>query len=329
MGMSFRRGVAVVVVFVATSLSAGLLKAGTLFVSNTGDSGPGSLRQAIQDANPGDTIRFQIPQSDPSTDVQTIMVTTPGAEGSAFLINKDLTIDGGTAKIVVNGPGAGLPFRIFKTTGGHVTLLNLKISGGQGGEPTLGGGAIYNAADLILGGCTIIGNAGGAGAGGIENETTGTLRISNCTINGNVGYQATTAGGIENRGTLFVDNTTISGNQGNTAVGGVQNAGTAHFRNSVIAGNKAAQGSSYPDVHGTFVSDGYKFIGDVNGAGAFAGSSGFGLAGSHDQVGTHAAPADAKLSTTLQDFGGGTITMMPLPGSPLIDQGSRGNDVNG
>src|SRR4051812_45674758 len=171
MGMSFRRGVAVVVAFVATILSAGLLKAGTVFVSTPDDSGPGSLRQAIQDANPGDTIRFQIPQSDPTSDVRAISVMTPGAEGSAFLINKDLTIDGGSAKIVVNGPGAGLPFRIFKITGGHVTLLNLRIAGGQGGEPTLGGGGIYNAADLILRGCTIFANGGGAGAGGIENET--------------------------------------------------------------------------------------------------------------------------------------------------------------
>src|SRR3954467_7644207 len=107
MGMSFRRGVAVVVAFVTTVLSAGLLKAGTLFVSNTGDSGPGSLRPAIQDANPGDTIRFPIPQSEPSTDVPTTTGTTAGGEGSAFLINKDLTIDGGTMKIVVNGPGGG------------------------------------------------------------------------------------------------------------------------------------------------------------------------------------------------------------------------------
>src|ERR1700761_3963579 len=41
---------------VAALLGPGIAAAGTIRVANTNDTGPGSLRQAIADAAPGDTI---------------------------------------------------------------------------------------------------------------------------------------------------------------------------------------------------------------------------------------------------------------------------------
>ena len=63
--------------------------AATITVTNTNDSGIGSLRQAISDSSPGDTIDF-----DSSLNGLTITLTT-----GELLIDKDLSII---------GPGANL-----------------------------------------------------------------------------------------------------------------------------------------------------------------------------------------------------------------------------
>src|SRR6266404_1827545 len=56
----------------------------TLTVTTTNDSGPGSLRQAIADAQDGDTIQF-----DPSLNGRTITLTS-----GELVINKNITIAG-------------------------------------------------------------------------------------------------------------------------------------------------------------------------------------------------------------------------------------------
>jgi len=55
--------------------------AATITVTNTDDSGGGSLRQAIIDATAGDTIDFDV--------AGTITITT-----GQIVINKDLTVEG-------------------------------------------------------------------------------------------------------------------------------------------------------------------------------------------------------------------------------------------
>jgi len=86
-------------------LGAALASAATIPVTNTNDSGPGSLRQAITDANltaAADTITFNISGSG----VQTIAPTT-----ALPAITHPVTIDGYTqpgALANTNGPGLGL-----------------------------------------------------------------------------------------------------------------------------------------------------------------------------------------------------------------------------
>jgi hypothetical protein len=65
------------------TLTSQRLSAATIIVTNTNDSGPGSLRQVMADAAPGDTLVF-----DASLSGQTIVLT------STLTISKDLTIDG-------------------------------------------------------------------------------------------------------------------------------------------------------------------------------------------------------------------------------------------
>ena len=93
--------------FALALLTAGGAQAAELVVTNTNDSGGGSLRQAIQNANPagGDTIVFQIPTTDPNynaaTQVFTIALSSP-----ELVITKSLTIDGSLQKIVVTRSAA-------------------------------------------------------------------------------------------------------------------------------------------------------------------------------------------------------------------------------
>ena len=66
-------------------------QAATITVINTNDSGPGSLRQALVDANDGDTIDFAV-------------TGTIGLTSGELLVNKVLTISGpGAENLAVNG----------------------------------------------------------------------------------------------------------------------------------------------------------------------------------------------------------------------------------
>src|SRR5436309_15502776 len=98
----------------------------TIFVTNTNDSGPGSLRDALATANVGDTI------------------DATGVSGTILLTSGELQI---TQSVTINGPGAGTlavdgnaTFRVFD----NVIFLNVTISGftitnGLGGIINTGG----------------------------------------------------------------------------------------------------------------------------------------------------------------------------------------------
>jgi Putative Ig domain len=330
------------VAFTGVMLMAAATKAGTIAVTNTNDSLAGSLRQSIQEASPGDSIVFQIPTSDPLYDAaaRVFNVTLTSAE---LVIDKNLTIDGGNAKIVVQRSGAGgTPyFRVFHVTSGNVTLSGLTIANGNvnlnsSGKSNYGGG-IYNSATLTITGCLLRGNVapgcaecGSLGLGGaIYNAAGATLTVVDSTVAFNAAQYGSA---VANDGTLTIDSATVSGNTANRTSGAAiyhdlsnGNGASAHIHNSVIAGNSSVSGST-PDVYGPFISNGFNFIGvqDDN-------ASGFGASGSHDQVGSSAAPANPGLAE-LDEHGGPTWTIMPGVGSPLIDQGkSEGlaNDQRG
>jgi len=79
----------------------------TITVTNTNDNGAGSLRQALVDANNGDTIDF-----DPSLNGQTITLTT-----GELLINKNFTINGpGANLLTVNGNASSRVFHVGSGT---------------------------------------------------------------------------------------------------------------------------------------------------------------------------------------------------------------------
>jgi len=205
--------------------------AAMITVTNTNDSGAASLRQAIANAAPGDTIDFD---ATVFSSPQTITLTS-----GELIIDKNLTIQGpGQALLSISGNHASRVFNI-NSQAIAATLDGMTIrNGGQSGY----GGGIANGGILTVTNCTISNNGAYSGGGGILNG--GTLMVSNSIISGN--SSEIWGGGIFNGGTLTVSNSAISGNytsyfeQGSG--GGIYNGGTLTVSNSTITGNTAEIG---------------------------------------------------------------------------------------
>jgi hypothetical protein len=156
----------------AVAASLETVHAATITVMNTNDNGAGSLRQALADANDGDTI------------------DATGISGTITLSTGQLVV--GTS-VTINGPGANMlaadgnhASRVFNVGSGKtVTISGLTITNGSAST----GGGIYNDhATLTVTNSTISGNSATDGGGGILNDGkfgSATLTITNSTISGN------------------------------------------------------------------------------------------------------------------------------------------------
>ena len=122
----------------------------TIIVSNTNDSGPGSLRQALADANDGDTID--------ATSISGVITLT----AAQLLVDKSVTINGAGADVLAIDGNATT--RVFQTdTGETVTISGLTMRNGQG---NFGGGILNgDSATLTIINSTLSGNSGGFGGG--------------------------------------------------------------------------------------------------------------------------------------------------------------------
>ena len=173
--------------------------AATIIVSNTNDNGPGSLRQALVDANDGDTID--------ATDISGVITLTSGE----LIIDNSVTINGAGADVLaVDGNAASRVFFIASAV--TVTISGLTIRNGQVG---ITGGGIDNENDatVTISNCTVSGNMAGLGSG-IFNG--GMLTIANSTVSGNLANEG--AGTYnDGSGTLTITNSTVSGNTARSA----------------------------------------------------------------------------------------------------------------
>ena len=166
-------------------------KTSIITVISDSDSGPGSLRQAILDAQPGDVINFA-----PNLADATIRLTS-----GQLIVGNTLTIDGSTAPgISVSGNGASRVIRVTDTA--HVRLVGLVITGGHtaaGASSAAGesGGGIYSTGVLTLTYTTVIGNIAGCGGRGDDGAS--------ANGNGRVGGSGGAGGGIYNEGALTLD----------------------------------------------------------------------------------------------------------------------------
>jgi hypothetical protein len=280
-------------------------------VSNTNDSGPGSLRQALAIANDGDTID--------ATGISGIITLTTGQ----LLLDKSVTINGAGADVLaIDGNAISRVFQI--DLGTSVAISGLTLRNGQGNF----GGAILNGATAMLTiiNCTLSGNTAGFGGGtfnsgtltvanstvsgnsaseggGTYNSGGGVLTITNSTFSGNVASEI--GGAIFNLMTLQIGNSTLSDNSSPLLAGGVLNFGSLQIANTILkAGDSGV--NIYTNGGGTVTSLGYNLSSDD--AGGY-------LTGPGDQILTN------PVLGPLQGNGGPTFTHALLPGSPAIDAG--------
>lgn len=213
--------------FVLQSVSAA-----TRSVQTLSDSGPGSLRHALETAKPRDTIVIRISG--------TIFLESP------LFILKSIQIRGPSAdRLIIDGQRKTLAFSV--TNGVRVGISDLTVSNAINFvfSPESLGGAIQNFGSLTLTRCIVTKSGTEFGVGG-GIGTTGDLTIRQCTISHNT---AVGGGGIANGGgNLVVDRSTINANRtdepGGSIGGGIfQTEGTAALVNSTVSGNTAFRGS--------------------------------------------------------------------------------------
>jgi hypothetical protein len=109
----FNLRVPVCLVLCAMSMSA---RAATITITNTNDSGPGSLRQALADANDGDTINFAV-------------TGTIGLTSGEVLVEKSVTISGpGATNLAIDGNAKSRVFYIGSATPSPFPARPLKMA---------------------------------------------------------------------------------------------------------------------------------------------------------------------------------------------------------
>ena len=315
-------------------------------VTNLNDSGPGSLRQAILDANatPGaDRVLFQSTLSGQIT------------LGSQLPITSATQVLGpGAEKLTISGNNGSRVFDVDVETAPDtpVTISGLKLTGGRTDD---GGGAIRNKyANLVVENAVISGNSAVANTsgGGIQVEN-GSLTLRASTVTGNSARSGAGAFSIADRPTLIrIENSTISGNTADTYGGGLafNGIGTGprlEIASSTISGNTVTTAPSYGGGGGVWIYGANRSLANTivadNASPArpdirtntFDGplDAAFSLIENPADTAITGGPnitgQDPKLAS-LADNGGPTPTIALLPGSPAIDQGqASGVDQRG
>lgn len=210
-------------------------------------SAPGTLRQAIYDANntPGDdVVKFD---TGLAGTVNLSVVGDAAAGDSALLITSKITIRGNATGVTIGRSGDAAEMRLFRVAaGGSLTLDTISLTGGfargassstpneDGGNAL--GGAIYSQGIVSIVDSTLYGNQaiggkagpggrGGGGYGGAIHSDHATLTVLNSTFSGN---------------SVFSGNgTTIAGSRGGAIA---TESGSTSLYNSTITNNTASTG---------------------------------------------------------------------------------------
>jgi hypothetical protein len=209
-------------------------------VTNTGDSGLGSLRWALSHATGGETIRF-----DPALAGRTITLD------STLDLRYPVTIEGPADRgITISGGGR---VRVFELNyQGTTTLKNLAITGGKAPSAN-SGGAMIGLGNIVLLHSVVYGNE----AAGVSAIYAGDVTLVNSTVSGNTSTQAPP--GIKYPAVLgdriYMTNSTVAFNSG----GGVGGGAGLTMSNSIISNNGLGSNcggfSNSPTFQGTNISD--------------------------------------------------------------------------
>ena len=196
-------------------------------VTNTNDSGAGSLRQAILASNAmpsfGDIVVIEA--------AGTITLTSGALPEVSNTSSQGLEIVAAVPGVIVSG---GNSFPIFGVSAGATFAVGgLTIANGN----STNGAGIFNQGTLTVDGCTLANNTivGGFG-GGIDNFSGATMTVVNSTFAGN-SASGGDGGGIANGGTMTVTNSTFAHNTGGGFFfndGGIYNENTATLKGTIL-----------------------------------------------------------------------------------------------
>jgi len=272
--------------------------ASSFLVTNLNDAGPGSLRQAIIDANNhagADQIFFFVNGG-------TITLASPLVVSDAAgltIFGGFQTLDGGNATQIMVVTGA-------------LDVRFLTFANGNGGAFPESGGISMVGTSLLVLSSTFINNISNTG-GGI-NAVLGTTTILRSTFVGNTARSGV-GGGVAHQGTsLTISNSTITSNVGN----GINSANNLFVYNSTVSHNSAIgvqQGGTFAIANSIFAGNALdcQNFGTIN-------PSGGNLVQDGSCAITGALSGDPKLGP-LANNGGPIATRALLPGSPAIDVG--------
>ena len=285
----------------ATIADIGAAEVQRIVVTNTTDSGAGSLRQALANDASG-TTPAEIITFISAISGQTLTLA------SEIEISSDVTLDAtGLPGGVRIDDGAATTYRLFSVGSGRTVEMRA-LTLANGGGPGLGdAGAIRNEGTLTLTRCTLSGCRSSNDAGAILNTASGALTLTHCTLSGN---QTGNAGGaIRSSGTLTLTHCTLSGNTGGQG-GSIFNSGAFSLAHSIVSGNTAS--GSDKDILNTGASAVLTKTGTSLVAHLLHSSGG-------SETGSGSLSNAAPLLGPLASNGGPTQTRALLPGSPAID----------
>jgi hypothetical protein len=282
-------------------------------VTDFGDSGPGTLREAIGllNATDGGTVIFNTAGSSAVPEPRTITLRNP------LNISSDIEIAGpgdNGAGVTLRGSGNAL---MIIDGDAQALLRNLTLTGGSasnGSAISLGG-----TSGAVVESCTLHGNEARGPGGAIYLKTTGSLVLRNSTITNNIAGDeggAIHVGG----GSVSVEHSTITGNTSGKTGGGLFAAGgTLSLRNSIVAENVSHDKSGAPDLAGPIKSHGGNLIGTAEGN---SGPSAAFPPGAPNASGDWVGKFNDRLAPglgPLQQNGGPTATRSPGYGSMALD----------
>lgn len=315
--VAFRSRLACVAVLSAIGFAPGA-HAATFIVTNLADSGAGSLRQAIVDANGNagaDTITFAVNGTVVLTTGELAISDSLTIQGPGAAL---MAIDGNAASRAMSISGAGTVVTVsgvtvrnssFVGNGGGIrtaagTTLTLNASVVSNNAATANGGGISAAGALIIAGSTLSGNTAGIFGGGIAGDV---VTLTNSTVSGN--SAGTNGGGLIFNTAATLSNATLSGNA-SPGTGGLSALGAATLTNIIIANSAGADCS----ITGGSVTATNSLVEDAT-CGVTAGING-------NRNGDPALGALADNGCVSPAVGGCVPTMALLPGSPAIDAGN-------
>ncbi len=215
-------------------------RAADYLVVNNSDSGPGSLRQAILDANTsGGTIRFSNVtgaislQSALPLLTANIKIQGPGLSQLAINCSNSIAIAILTNSANCTSSLSGLTIESTMANFGAFKLLDSFI--GLQFNPIYA--PVFNSGTMTISRCILTGNRVPSGNDSIENS--GTISVDHCSITNNRG-----GGSVYNSGSLTMDSSVVAGHTYFTSSsGGIFNdGGIVVLRNCAISNNWSVQG---------------------------------------------------------------------------------------